>query len=72
MKKFTLKAGLVFLSQAFQFIIVEKCNIQIIFGNVNTTFVYAITQLLSSHSCSYILNRIIPCYTAYSAYNSAY
>ena len=31
MEKFTVKAGSIFLSEAFQFIIAEKWNIQIIF-----------------------------------------
>ena len=34
MEKFTLKAGSMFLSETFQFIIAEKCNIQIIFYNL--------------------------------------
>ena len=42
MEKFTLKAGSMLRSEAFQFIIAEKCNIQIIFYNVGKTFVYTI------------------------------
>ena len=34
MEKFTLKAGSMFLSETFQFIIAEKCNIQSIFYNL--------------------------------------
>ena len=41
-EKFTLKAGSMFVYEAFQFIITEKCNIQIIFYNVTRTFTYAI------------------------------
>ena len=51
MEEFTLKVGSMFLSEAFQFIIAEKCNIQIIFVNVTTIFTYAIAQILSS-SCN--------------------
>ena len=35
MEKFTLKAGSIFLSEVFQFIIIEKCNKQIIFFQCN-------------------------------------
>ena len=42
MKKFTLKAESVFLSEAFQFTIAQKCSIQIIFYNLNRAFAYAI------------------------------
>ena len=35
MEKFTLKAGSMFRSEAFQFIIAEKFNIQIIFLQFN-------------------------------------
>ena len=45
MKKFTLKAGSIILFEAFQFIIAEKCNIQIIFYDVTRTFVYTIKQI---------------------------
>ena len=48
MEKFTLKVGSMFLSEAFQFIIAEKCNIQIIFVNVTRIFAYAISQILSN------------------------
>ena len=43
-KKFTLKAGSIILFEAFQFIIAEKCNIQIIFYDVARTIVYTIKQ----------------------------
>ena len=33
-----------FLFEAFQFIIAEKCNIQIIFNDLIRTFIYAINQ----------------------------
>ena len=42
MEKFNIIAGSMFLTEAFQLIIVEKCNIQIILYNVTRTFVYAI------------------------------
>ena len=42
MEKFNLKAGLMFLSEGFQFMIAKKCNIQVIFYNVTKTFAYAI------------------------------
>ena len=45
MENFTLKAGSMFLSKTFQFIIVEKCYIQIIFYNLTKTFAYAISQI---------------------------
>ena len=45
MENFTLKAGSMFLSKTFQFIIVEKCYIQIIFYNLTKTFAYAINQI---------------------------
>ena len=51
MEKFTLKVGSMFLSEVFQFIIAEKCNIQIIFVNVTRIFAYAIAHTLSS-SCN--------------------
>ena len=41
MEKFTLKAGSIFFSEAFQIIIAEKCNIQIVFCNLTRTFAYA-------------------------------
>ena len=41
MEKLTLKAGSIFLSEVFQFMIAEKCNIQIIFENVINTFARA-------------------------------
>ena len=47
---FTLKASSVFLSAAFQFIMAEKCSIQVIFYNVARTFAYAIAQILNSHA----------------------
>ena len=41
MEKFTSIAGLIFLSQVFQFITAVKCNMQY-FYNVNRTFRYAV------------------------------
>ena len=49
MEKFTLKAGSIFLSEVFQFIIIEKCN-KLFFFNVTRIFAYAIAQILSSHA----------------------
>ena len=45
LEKFTLKAGSKFLSEAFQFIIAEKCNIQIA-----RIFAYAIAQMLRNRA----------------------
>ena len=48
--KIYFRAGSVFLSATFQFIIAEKCNIQVIFYNVARTFAYAIAQILNSRA----------------------
>ena len=50
MEQICLKAGSVFHSEAFEFIKAEKCNIQIIFENVNGTLTVTIQQILSSRA----------------------
>ena len=44
MEKFTLEAGSMFLSEAFQFIIAEKYNIQNIFVNAITILACVIAR----------------------------
>ena len=57
MEKFTLEAGSMFLSEAFQFIIAEKYNIQNIFVNAITILACVIAQILSSRVLVMMLQR---------------
>ena len=57
MEKFTLEAGSMFLSEAFQFIIAEKYNIQNIFVNAVTILACVIAQILSSRVLLMMLQR---------------
>ena len=41
MEKLTFRAGLLFLSEAFEFIMAEKYNILVTFYNLTRTFAYA-------------------------------
>ena len=52
MQKFTLKAGSIFLFDAFQFILVEKCNTQFFLYNLTRTSTYIIEWLVISRACS--------------------
>ena len=57
MEKFTLEVGSMFLSEAFQFIIAEKYNIQNIFVNAITILACVIAQILSSRVLVMMLQR---------------
>ena len=57
MEKFTLEAGSMFLSEAFQFIIAEKYNIQNIFVNAVTILACVIAQILSNRVLLMMLQR---------------